>query len=177
MGLSFTFAAGPRQHIHSRIRVRWDSRPCFTVLDSRDPFLSPPTTRRATVEIFDPASTREYSRINYMFSNLSLNLILLSTISRPVSLGIKRPSGAYGEIFITVRQLQVCWFGALSLKWGRVCRLQFLLSLASAVILGTQSFGTRDHILRFQNRDFPFRSLVRLAELRWRFLPRLHTGL
>jgi hypothetical protein len=59
MGLSFTNAAGPRQHIHSRIRVPWDSRPYFTVSDSRLPFLSPPTTGRATVVVFDPASKRE----------------------------------------------------------------------------------------------------------------------
>jgi hypothetical protein len=61
MGLSFTIAAGPRQLIHSRIRVLWDSRPYFTLSDSRRPSLSPPTTRRATVEVFDPASTRECS--------------------------------------------------------------------------------------------------------------------
>jgi hypothetical protein len=38
----------------------WDSRPYFIISDSRLPFLSPPTTRRATVEVFDPASTQEY---------------------------------------------------------------------------------------------------------------------
>jgi hypothetical protein len=35
----------------------------------------------------------------------------------------KHPSGAYDQIFITVRQLRVCWCGALSLTRGRVCRL------------------------------------------------------
>jgi hypothetical protein len=34
MGLSFTFAAGPRQRSCSRARVPWDSRPHFTVSDS-----------------------------------------------------------------------------------------------------------------------------------------------
>jgi hypothetical protein len=58
-GLSFTIAAGPRQRSHSRVRVPWDSRPYFTVSDTRLPFSSPPTTRRATVEVFDPASTRD----------------------------------------------------------------------------------------------------------------------
>jgi hypothetical protein len=58
MGLSFTIAAGPRQRSHSRVRVPWFSRPYFTVSDSRPPFSSPITTRRATVEVFDPASTR-----------------------------------------------------------------------------------------------------------------------
>jgi hypothetical protein len=57
-GLSFTIAAGYRKHGHSRVRVPWDSWPYFTASDSRLPFSSPPTTRRATVEVFDPASTR-----------------------------------------------------------------------------------------------------------------------
>jgi hypothetical protein len=58
-GLSFTIAAGPRQRSYSQVRVPWDSRPYFIVSDSRLPFSLPPTTRRATVEVFDPASTRD----------------------------------------------------------------------------------------------------------------------
>jgi hypothetical protein len=58
-GLSFTIAAGPRQRSHSRVWVPWESWSYYTVSDSRLPFLSPPTTRRVTVEVFDPASTRE----------------------------------------------------------------------------------------------------------------------
>jgi hypothetical protein len=58
-GLSFKIAAGPRQRSHSRVRVPWDSRPYFALLDSRLPFSSPPTTRMATAEVFDPASTRD----------------------------------------------------------------------------------------------------------------------
>jgi hypothetical protein len=55
MGLSFTIAAGPRPRSQSRVRVPWDSRPHFTVSYSRLPFSSSPTTRRATVEIFESA--------------------------------------------------------------------------------------------------------------------------
>jgi hypothetical protein len=58
-GLSFTIAAGPRQCSYFRVRVPWDSWPYFTVSDSRLTISSPPTTRRATVEVFDPASTRD----------------------------------------------------------------------------------------------------------------------
>jgi hypothetical protein len=54
-GLSFIIAAGPRQRSHSRVRVPWNSLPYFTVSDSRLPYLSAPTTRRATVEVFDPS--------------------------------------------------------------------------------------------------------------------------
>jgi hypothetical protein len=100
---------------------------------------------------------------------LSLSLILRPTASRPVCLGIKHPSVAYDHIFITVRQLCVCWRGALSLTRGRVCRLQLLLALASVVIFGSESCGTCDHILLSQIRDFPFRRLLRLAGLRWRY--------
>jgi hypothetical protein len=42
------------------------------------------------------------------FTTLSFSLMLRPTVSRPVWLGIKHPSGAYDQIFITVRQLRVC---------------------------------------------------------------------
>jgi hypothetical protein len=48
MDLSFLYAAGPCQRSLSRVRVS----------DLTLPFSLPPTTRRVTVEVFDPASTR-----------------------------------------------------------------------------------------------------------------------
>jgi hypothetical protein len=63
-----------------------------------------------------------------------------------VCLGTKYPFGAYDQILI-VWQLRICWFGAPSLTRGRVCRLQLLLVLASAVIFGSESRRTRGHIL------------------------------
>jgi hypothetical protein len=67
----------------------------------------------------------------------------------------KAPIWGLRPDFITMRQLRVCWCGALSLTRRRVCRLQLLLVLASAVILGSDSRGTRDHILLSQIRDSP----------------------
>jgi hypothetical protein len=57
-GLSSVYAAGPCPRSLSRSRIPWDSRPYITVSDFRLPLSSPPTTRRVTVEIFDPASRR-----------------------------------------------------------------------------------------------------------------------
>jgi hypothetical protein len=64
-------------------------------------------------------------------------------------------------------------WGALSGERPGLC-LQLLLVLASAVILGSGSHGARDHILHSQFRDFPFRRLLQLAGLRWRYSSRLH---
>jgi hypothetical protein len=50
-----------------------------------------------------------------------------------------------------------------------VCLLYVLLDLASAVFLGSESLGTRDHILLSHIWDFPFRRLLRLAGSRWRY--------
>jgi hypothetical protein len=58
-GLSFINVAGPHQRSHSWVGVPWDSRPYFNVSDSTLPFSSPPSTRRAMVEVLDPASARD----------------------------------------------------------------------------------------------------------------------
>jgi hypothetical protein len=72
----------------------------------------------------------------------------------------------------------VCRCGALSLTRERVCRLQFLLVLARAVILGSKSSGSHDHILLSQTRDSPnlegqvpvfIFSRNRMAGPRWKY--------
>jgi hypothetical protein len=65
-GLSFLYAAGPCQRSLSWVQVPRDSRPYFTVSDLRLPFSSPPTTHRATVGVFDPASTRIWTGLSVM---------------------------------------------------------------------------------------------------------------
>jgi hypothetical protein len=90
----------------------------------------------------------------YLYFKVKVWPMLRPTGNRPVS-WCQAPSEAYDQIFFSVRQLQVCWCEAPSLTRGRVCRLQLLLVLASAVILGSESRGTHDHILKYQIRDFP----------------------
>jgi hypothetical protein len=81
---------------------------------------------------------------------------------------IATDGGAHDQIFITLWQLRSYFCRTASLTRGRVCRLQFPLVLASAVIFRSESLRTGDHILS-QFWDFPFRRLLRLAGLRWRY--------
>jgi hypothetical protein len=81
----------------------------------------------------------------------------------------RAPCGAHDQIYITLWQLRSCFCGAPALTRGRVYLLYMLLALASVVFLGSESRGTRDHILLSQIWDFPWHRLLRLAGSRWRY--------
>jgi hypothetical protein len=118
---------------------------------------------------------------------------------------VSEPSSLRPTTNIFIFQVNTCGYCPyvtfLTRRW--VCRLQLLLGLASAVILGSDSRGTHDHILLSQIRHspnpegqvpvfispmnsvaqiyprhwVPFRRLLRLAGLRWRYsTPPPHAG-
>jgi hypothetical protein len=164
MGLSFTIAANPRQRSHWRVRVPWYSRPYFTVSDSRLPFSSLPTTRRAKVEVFDPTSIRDN------LSSKCQSQSHIATDGQSISKSSCRaPSATTDQIFITLWHLRPWFCGAPSLTRGWICILYMLLVLASVDFHGSYSLGTRDHLLLSQIWDFPIRRLLRLAGSRWRY--------
>jgi hypothetical protein len=74
--------------------------------------------------------------------------------------------GSWSDVYYCLTVTALFLWGVL-LKRGRVCLLCMLLALASADFLGSESFGTGDHILLSQIWDFPFRLLLRLAGSRW----------
>jgi hypothetical protein len=130
----------------------------------------------------------------YIFHLLTpeVEVKLRLTISRPVRLGVRHPSGTRDQISflleIFFRQLRVCYFVAPSLTRGRVCNLLLLLVLVSLVPFGSESCRTQDHILLSNILILPledqipvfhqeqgctgldaFRLLLRFAGLRWRY--------
>jgi hypothetical protein len=70
--------------------------------------------------------------------------MLRPMVSQPVCLGFKYASVA--QVYLYHRQ---------TVEVLLICRLQLLLALASALILGSEFRGTHDHILLYQIRDSP----------------------
>jgi hypothetical protein len=88
--------------------------------------------------------------------------MLRPTVRRPICLAVKRPFGAYDQTYYCQTYAGLLISGTLS---DERSGLPFTIAagLARAVILGSESRGTRDHILLSQIRDFPFHRLLRLA--------------
>jgi hypothetical protein len=99
---------------------------------------------------------------------VKVKVTLRLTVSQSISQYVLVSSPIWGP-FITVWQLRSCSCEAPFLTRGLVCLLYMLLALASAVLLGSEFLGTRDHILLSQIWDFPFRRLLRLAGSQWRY--------
>jgi hypothetical protein len=99
-----------------------------------------------------------------------VKVTLRLTVSQSASLGVEPHLGLMTRYLLLLDSYGLCFCGTPSLTRGRVCLFYMLLALASAIFLGSESLGTRDHILLSQIWDFPFRSLLRLARSRWRYL-------
>jgi hypothetical protein len=104
-----------------------------------------------------PLLSKRATEINVKLSNSPISkeftqsYITTDSQSASPSWGVRRPSGTRDQFFflleIFFRQLRVCYFVTPSLTRGRVCNLLLLLVLASAAPIGSESWGTRDHIL------------------------------
>jgi hypothetical protein len=128
-GLSFTITAGPRQSSHPRVRVSWNWRPHFTVPDSRLPFSSPPTNHRATMEVFDPAYTRDRILVR-------VNVMLRPAVQSAIPSWNKAPIwGLRPDLYYSQDSCRLVDIG-LSLTRGRICYLPDLVSSKSIIDQG-----------------------------------------
>jgi hypothetical protein len=96
--------------------------------------------------------------------------MLRPMVSRPVCLGKKAHIwGLRPDIYYSSTVTVLFFWGALS---DERTVLSFVYAVGphhSVFLLGSESLGTRDHILLSLTWDFPFRRLLRLSGSRWRY--------
>jgi hypothetical protein len=163
MGLSLQLLLALASAVILRSRVPRDSWPYITVSDSRLPTPGGPGPC-----IYIPQEQGDqFIPPNTGFHSESESYVTTEGQSASLSWNKESFWGLWPDFWYCQSFVGLC--GALSLTRGRICHLQLLLALTSALILGSESLGTHGHILLPQIRDFPFRHLLRLAGSRWRY--------
>jgi hypothetical protein len=118
---------------------QWRMPHCFVAhVLTDDDHPTPTSYSDRWLQLVLPSSGGSWAELTHRKIKVKVKLLLRPKVSRPVCLGIKHPCGAQYQIFISVRQLQPCWCGVLSLTRGQVCRLPE----AQAAVISLLSVGT-----------------------------------
>jgi hypothetical protein len=92
-------------------------------------------------------------RARFSFDEFEVEVILRPTVSRPVYLDVRHPSGTRDQFFclleISLRQLRVCYFVAPSLTRGRVSNLLYncFWALPEQSLLGPSPVELRPYFI------------------------------
>jgi hypothetical protein len=85
-----------------------------------------------------------------LYVKVKVKVTLRLTVSQSVILGVELHLGLMTRYLLLFDSYGLVFVGLPSLTRGRVCLVEMLLALARAVFLGSESLGTRDHILLSQ---------------------------
>jgi hypothetical protein len=144
----YDFCLLPAQFCYIIVYI-WEAKRCVQIADRCAPWKISSVVQDLVLQALSQIPRRDKLK-SLLMSKVKVKVTLRLTVSQSVNLNVELHLGLMTRYLLPFDCYSLAFCGALSLTRGRVRLFYILLALASAVFLGSESLGTRVHILLSQ---------------------------